>query len=175
MHSVAERNHEVEILVEVLHHPDHEPRRFHVKRHATLLEVLDEAARKLDVKLLPNPQAPLDRLRGVYEEDGTFFGLFAELDDTRRNMSYKTDAASAPQAANATLRIFASRDGGHSQRRHKVYDRYRFCRHLIEVSVGSGLPRFMKLIQGPATAPAPGRRASIRRARGINARASEPP
>jgi hypothetical protein len=66
-HSVAEMGSEVEILVKVLHHPDHEPRRFHVKREATLLEVLDEAARKLDVKLLPNPHAPLDRLRGVYE------------------------------------------------------------------------------------------------------------
>ena len=51
---------------------------------------------------------------GVVSDDGTFFGLLAELDDTRRNMSYKTDAASAPQATNATLRIFASRDGGQS-------------------------------------------------------------
>jgi len=58
--------HEVEFLVEVLHHPDHEPRRLQVKRDATLLEVLDEAARKLDVKLLPTPHTPLDHLRGVY-------------------------------------------------------------------------------------------------------------
>ncbi len=28
---------------------------------------LDEAAKKLDVKLLPNPHTPLDQLRGVYE------------------------------------------------------------------------------------------------------------
>lgn len=67
VHSVDEGNHEVEILVEVLHHPDHEPKHFRVKREATFLEVLAEAARKLDVRLLPNPHIPLDRLRGVYE------------------------------------------------------------------------------------------------------------
>ena len=66
-HSIAVGDHEVEFLVEVLHHPDHEPRHIYVKRNATLLEVLDEAARKLDVKLLPNPHAPLDRLHGAYE------------------------------------------------------------------------------------------------------------
>src|SRR2546422_3294182 len=67
MHRIAPGGHEVEFLVEVLHHPDHEPRHIHVKRDATLLEVLDESARKLDVKLLPNPHTPLDRLHGVYE------------------------------------------------------------------------------------------------------------
>ena len=66
-HRITLRGHEVEFRVEVLHHPDHEPKHIHVKRNATLLEVLDEAARKLDVKLLPNPRAPLDRLYGVYE------------------------------------------------------------------------------------------------------------
>lgn len=64
---IATGNHEVEFLVEVLHHPDHEPRHIHAQRHALLLEVMDKAARKLDVKLLPNPHAPLDRLHGVYE------------------------------------------------------------------------------------------------------------
>lgn len=58
---------EVEFIVHVLHHPDHEPKQLHVKQHATLLETMDEAARKLDVKLLPNAHAPLDHLRGVYE------------------------------------------------------------------------------------------------------------
>jgi hypothetical protein len=58
---------EVEIRAEVLHHPDHEPRHFRVKLDAILLEVLDEAAHKLDVKLLPNGHSPLDQLRGVYE------------------------------------------------------------------------------------------------------------
>jgi len=62
-----EEGHEVEVRVEVLHHPDHEPKHFRVKRSASLLEVLDEAARKLDVKLLPNAQMPLDHFRGVYE------------------------------------------------------------------------------------------------------------
>ncbi len=59
--------HEIEFLVEVLHHPDHEPKHINVKTHDTLLEVLDEAAQKLDVKLLPNAHAPLDKLRAVYE------------------------------------------------------------------------------------------------------------
>jgi len=66
-HRIALGGHEVEFLVSVLHKPDHEPRHIHVKRTATLLDVLDDAARKLDVKLLPNPHEPLDHLRGVYE------------------------------------------------------------------------------------------------------------
>lgn len=66
-HRIALGGHEVEFLVEVLHHPDHEPRHIHVNRGATLLEVLDESARKLDLKLLPNPHTPVDRLHGVYE------------------------------------------------------------------------------------------------------------
>jgi hypothetical protein len=65
--SVDETRSEVEIRAEVLHHPDHEPRHFQVKLNSILLEVLDEAARRLDVKLLPNTHAPLDQLRGVYE------------------------------------------------------------------------------------------------------------
>jgi hypothetical protein len=60
-------NHEFEFRVEVLHYPDHEPKHIHVKGHDTLLEVMDQAARKLDVKLLPDAHAPLDHLRGVYE------------------------------------------------------------------------------------------------------------
>lgn len=40
---------------------------------------------------------------GVVGNDGTSFALIAELDDTKRNMSYRTDAASAPSAANAVL------------------------------------------------------------------------
>jgi len=66
-HGIGVGGHEAEFLVEVLHHPDHEPKHLRVKRDATLLEVFDEAARKLDVKLLPNPHTPLDQLRGVYE------------------------------------------------------------------------------------------------------------
>lgn len=49
---------------------------------------------------------------GVVDEDGTFFALVAELDDTKRNMSYRTDEASAPAAANAVLYVLASHDGG---------------------------------------------------------------
>jgi hypothetical protein len=57
----------VEISVELLHDPEHERKHLLVARDATLLEVLGEGAKKLDVKLLPNPETPLDRLRGVYE------------------------------------------------------------------------------------------------------------
>jgi len=57
----------IEIRVEVLHHSDHEPRHLHVKPESTLLEVLDDAAQRLDVRLLPNPHIPLDQLRGIYE------------------------------------------------------------------------------------------------------------
>jgi len=62
----AELGKGVEMSVELLHDPEHERRHFHVRRDAMLLEVLDEGARKLDVRLLPNPEMPLDRLRGVY-------------------------------------------------------------------------------------------------------------
>jgi hypothetical protein len=49
---------------------------------------------------------------GVVGNDGTFFALVAELDDSKRNMSYRTDAASAPSAANAVLNVLVSQDGG---------------------------------------------------------------
>jgi hypothetical protein len=49
---------------------------------------------------------------GVVGRDGTFCALIAELDDSKRNMSYRTDAASAPSAVNAVLNIFVSHDGG---------------------------------------------------------------
>ncbi|HEX5412369.1 MAG TPA: hypothetical protein VFZ27_10980 [Terriglobia bacterium] len=65
---VALGSHEVKFLVEVLNHPDHKLSHIHVRRDATLLEVLDESARNLDVKLLPTPQTTLDRLHGVYED-----------------------------------------------------------------------------------------------------------
>ena len=56
-----------EISIELFHDPEHERKHFHVARDTGLLEVLDEGAKKLDVKLLPNPEAPLDQLRGVFE------------------------------------------------------------------------------------------------------------
>lgn len=50
---------------------------------------------------------------GVVANDGTFLALLAELDDTKRNMSYRTDPASAP-SENAVLDIIQSHDGGKS-------------------------------------------------------------
>ena len=69
----------VEISVELLHDPEHERKHFHVARDARLLEVLDEGAKKLGVKLLPNPETPLDRLRGVYEHHHAGEPLSLEL------------------------------------------------------------------------------------------------
>jgi len=51
---------------------------------------------------------------GIVGNDGSFFAIAAELDDTRRNMSLRTDAESAPSTVNAALDIFISRDGGKS-------------------------------------------------------------
>jgi hypothetical protein len=83
---IALGSHEIEFLVEVLHHHDHEPKHIRVKSHATMLEVMDEAARRLDVKLLPDPDAPLDRLRGVYEHHrvGEPLGLNETVEDFLR-------------------------------------------------------------------------------------------
>ncbi len=51
---------------------------------------------------------------GVVAPDGTCYVLMAELDNTKRNMSYRTDPDSAPSGANAVLDIFRSRDDGRS-------------------------------------------------------------
>jgi len=64
---VDEAKKDVEISVELLQEPKHERRHFRVPRDAKLLEVLDEGAKKLEVRLLPNPETPLDRLRGLFE------------------------------------------------------------------------------------------------------------
>jgi hypothetical protein len=68
-------------------------------------------------KLLVNPATTFEKpwyfpANGVIGNDGTFFALIAELDDTKRSMSYRTDAASAPSTVNAVLNVFASNDGG---------------------------------------------------------------
>jgi hypothetical protein len=65
---IDEAKKEVEVSAELLHKPEHERRHFRVARDAKLLEVLDEGAKKLDVKLLPSPEAPLDHLRGIFED-----------------------------------------------------------------------------------------------------------
>ena len=59
---------ETEISVELFNDAEHRRQHFRAAKTALLLDVLDEGARKLDVKLLPNPQAPLDLLRGVYRD-----------------------------------------------------------------------------------------------------------
>lgn len=59
---------EVELTAELLHEYDSHRKHFHISRKATLLEVLDKAAKKLDAKLLPNHEQPLDLLRGVYQQ-----------------------------------------------------------------------------------------------------------
>ena len=71
--------HEVEVSVEKFHGPDHERRHFRMPREATLLEVLDRGASELGEHLLPNPEKPLDKLRGVYKDHETGEPLNLEL------------------------------------------------------------------------------------------------
>jgi hypothetical protein len=68
-------------------------------------------------KMLVNGAATFERPwffpgNGVVGSDGAFYALMAEMDDSKRNMSYRTDAASAPAAANSVLSVYVSRDGG---------------------------------------------------------------
>jgi hypothetical protein len=46
--------------------------------------------------------------------NGNFFALLAELDNAKRNMSYKTDAASAMNTADGVLSVYRSLDGGNT-------------------------------------------------------------
>ena len=64
----GQSNAEAVISVELFNDPDHRREHFRTAKTALLLDVLDEGAKKLDVKLLPGPQAPLDLLRGVYRD-----------------------------------------------------------------------------------------------------------
>lgn len=59
---------EVEISIELYNDAEHQRKHFRAAKTALLLEILDEGARKLGVKLLPDPQAPLDVLRAVYRD-----------------------------------------------------------------------------------------------------------
>lgn len=72
-------NKEAEISVELFDDAEHQRKHFRVVKTALLLDVLDEGARKLDVKLLPNPQQPLDLLRGVYRDHETGVPLNLDL------------------------------------------------------------------------------------------------
>lgn len=49
---------------------------------------------------------------GVAASGGVYYSLLAELDKTKKNMSYRTDPASAPHSADALLEIFRSEDAG---------------------------------------------------------------
>jgi len=59
-------NGKVEITVELWRDAEHHRHHIHTSRDVQLLHVLDEGARKLGVKLLPDGAHPLDHLRGVY-------------------------------------------------------------------------------------------------------------
>ena len=56
----------IEVSAELYGDAEHRRHHFRVTKDTTLLGVLDEGARKLDVKLLPDPRGPLDQLRAVY-------------------------------------------------------------------------------------------------------------
>ena len=49
---------------------------------------------------------------GAVTSAGAYYALFDELDQTKNNMSNRTDAASAPKSADALLEIFRSDDAG---------------------------------------------------------------
>jgi hypothetical protein len=58
----------IEVSAEIYGDGDHRRQHFRAPRDATLLAVLDDGARKLDVKLLPNSEEPLDHLRALYQD-----------------------------------------------------------------------------------------------------------
>ncbi len=70
---------ESEISVELFNEAEHHRKHFRAAKTALLLDVLDEGTRKLDVRLLPNPQQPLDVLRGVYRDHETGVPLNLDL------------------------------------------------------------------------------------------------
>ena len=70
---------DAEISVELFNETEQHRKHFRAARTALLLEVLDEGAKKLDVKLLPKPQEPLDLLRGVYRDHETGQRLPSQL------------------------------------------------------------------------------------------------
>lgn len=49
---------------------------------------------------------------GAVGRGGAYYGLFAELDNTKKNMSYRTDPASAPSSPDAQLELYRSDDLG---------------------------------------------------------------
>lgn len=59
---------EAEISVERYGDPEHRREHFRKALDATLLDVLDEGAKKLHEKVLPDSEQPLDHLRGVYRD-----------------------------------------------------------------------------------------------------------
>lgn len=63
-----ERPGHVEVSAELYGDLHHRREHFRVSQEATLLEVLDEGAQKLDIKLLPGAREPLDHLRPVYRD-----------------------------------------------------------------------------------------------------------
>lgn len=73
---------------------------------------------------------------GVVADDGTFVALVAELDKKKSNMSYRTDAASAPSAANGILEVLRSRDGGLTVDASTIGDLYHDWR-VPQLSVSS--------------------------------------
>jgi hypothetical protein len=70
---------EAEISIELYNDAEHRRQHFRAARTAILLDVLDEGARKLDVRLLPDPQKPLDLLRGVYRDHAVGIPLNLDL------------------------------------------------------------------------------------------------
>jgi hypothetical protein len=70
VNEIREEGHKgkVEVTVELYGDAEHRRQHLDVSRDVPLLHVLDEGARKLDVKLLPDAAHPLDHLRAVYRD-----------------------------------------------------------------------------------------------------------
>lgn len=74
---------------------------------------------------------------GVVGRGGAFYGLFVELDQTKNNMSYRTDPASAPKSADAQLEVYRSADrGSHFSLAGAIRDVY-YDRRVPQISMPS--------------------------------------
>jgi hypothetical protein len=70
---------DVELSVELLGDAEHHLKHFRAPEEETLLFMLDEGARKLEVHLLPSAEKPFDHLRGVYEHHRVGEPLLLEM------------------------------------------------------------------------------------------------
>ncbi|HLY16107.1 MAG TPA: hypothetical protein VKR61_02730 [Bryobacteraceae bacterium] len=103
---------------------------------------------------------------GVVSSDGVFAALFVELDNTRRNMSYRTDPGAAPTEVNGALQIVYSRDGGQTlEPAAKIADIYYDWRvpqlSMASLAVDRGSSSFRGRMYAAWPGAGPGQRTQI--------------